>query len=265
MTPTTEPTSAREQFDWQAEKYNTRWASWSDESLRRMVELSDPKPEWRVLDVATGTGFTALAFALLVREVVGADLSPGMLQQAGQRAAEAGIANASWVEAPAEALPFAEASFDLVTVRIAPHHFRDVRAFLRETRRVLLPGGVFVLADTTVPDGDARAADWQNAVERERDTSHGANLSPETWRALCTEAGFAVTDLDTTGGAITIPLSAWLETAGCTGERAARVRQLFADAPASARQQFAITTEASGEKYFSWQRVVLRAEHSTPL
>ncbi len=256
----TEMSLAREQFDRQAAQYNDRWAAWSDESLRRMLEVADPQTHQRVLDVATGTGFTALAFAPPDSDVVGADNTPGMLAQARKRAEEAGIANVTWQEAPAEALPFTDGSFDLVTVRIAPHHFRDVPAFLRETRRVLRPGGALALCDTTVPDDDAEAADWQNAVERERDPSHGANLSPETWRALCAAAGLSVTALDHTSGRIAIPLSAWLETAGCTGDCAERVRRMFIEAPASARQQFHIVSEDDGETRFAWQRVVLRAE-----
>ncbi|MES2462899.1 MAG: methyltransferase domain-containing protein, partial [Armatimonadota bacterium] len=205
-------TSAKEQFDRQAVHYNSQWAGWSDETLQRMLALADPQYSWQVLDVATGSGFTALAFAPLVSEVVGADLSPGMLAQAANRTREEGITNVSWVESPAEKLPFEDGAFDLVTVRIAPHHFTDIRAFLSETRRVLKPGGIFIVGDTTVPDASSEAADWQNRVERERDSSHVANLTPETWRSLTEAAGFTVTDLETGGGAIAITLTPWLET-----------------------------------------------------
>lgn len=260
LTKTETTDASRNQFDKQAQNYNEQWASWSDETLRVVLSLAAPQPSWRVLDVATGTGFTALAFAPYVAHVTGADISPGMLQEAEKRTRATGVTNADWVEAPAESLPFADAAFDLVTVRIAPHHFVDVPAFLRETRRVLVPGGVFVLADTTVPDGDEETSEWQNRVERERDPSHKANLSPLTWRGLCESAGFTVTDLDSSGGGIGIELEAWLQTAGCTGERAEGVRQLFADAPPSARRAFQITTnEQTGETRFVWQRVVLRA------
>ena len=252
-------TSAKEQFDRQAAHYNGRWAAWSDETLQRMLELAAPQPEWNALDVATGTGFTALAFAPRVAHVIGADVSPGMLAQADKRAQEQGIANVGWQEASAELLPFDDGAFDLVTVRIAPHHFTDVWAFLSEARRVLKPGGVFVLGDTTVPDGDAETAEWQNAVEKVRDSSHNANLSPETWRALTAEAGFTVTDLEALSGAIHLALSPWLETAGATGERAERVRQMFRDAPPAAQRAFQISTDAEGETHFAWQRVILRA------
>jgi ubiquinone/menaquinone biosynthesis C-methylase UbiE len=250
---------AKAQFDRQAAHYNERWASWSDESLRRVLELADPRPEWRALDIATGTGFTALALAPHVAAVVGSDLSPGMLAEAAKRAAERGVTNAEWVEAPADTQPFPDAAFDLVTARIAPHHFPDPVAFVREVARVLKPGGVFVLGDTTVPDGDPEAAAWQNAVEKERDPSHVRNLPPSEWRALCEAAGLTVTDCEAKAGAITIALSAWLETAGADAARSERVRRLFAETPASARAHFAVETDEDGETRFSWQRVAVRA------
>ena len=253
-------TLAREQFNRQAAQYNNQWAQWSDETLRRMLELAQPQPTWRVLDVATGTGFTALAFAPHVSHVTGVDVSPGMLAQAEARAQEQNIHNVTWAEAPAETLPFADGSFECVTVRIAPHHFTDVGAFLREARRVLVNGGVFLLGDTTVPDGNTEAADWQNAVEKERDPSHNANLSPDTWRTLTQNAGFTVTDCETRTGAIPLVLSAWLHVAGCDEGRAARVRQMFTDAPASVQQAFRVTRNTNGETLFAWQRVILRAQ-----
>ncbi len=261
---TTATTAAREQFDRQAANYNERWASWSDATLRRVLELADPKPEWRALDIATGTGFTALALAPYVREVVGADVSPGMLAEAKKRADAQSVTNAVWVEADAHDLPFPGKAFDLVMCRIAPHHFADPLAFVREVARVLVPGGVFVLADTTVPDDDKEAADWQNQVEKLRDPSHVRNLSPELWRTLLHHIHpmLSVLDLEHTNiGGVPLELSAWLETAGCVGDDAARVRDMFDSAPESARKAFQIEThEATGETRFAWQRVVLRAQ-----
>lgn len=251
--------TAKEQFDRQAKHYNTQWASWSDETLQRMLELANPQPNYRVLDVATGTGFTALAFAPYVAHVTGADVSPGMLEQAAKRAEADGITNVDWVECAAEKLPFPDATFCLVTVRIAPHHFTDVDAFLREVRRVLKPGGMFLLGDTTVPDNEPEAAVWQNTVEKERDRSHFANLSPNEWQKRAVAAGLSVTDVEHRRGAIEIPLDRWLETSGTVGEQEARVRRLFAEAPESARREFHIRTDTEGKMHFGWQRVILRA------
>lgn len=261
--------ASRAQFDKQAANYNERWASWSDETLRRVLEFADPQAHWTVLDIATATGFTALAVAPHVRHVTGSDVSTKMLEQANLRAREQGIENVTWTVADAHDLPFANAVFDLVTVRIAPHHFADVPRFLREVRRVLRAGGVFVLGDTTVPDNGSEAADWQNRTEKLRDGSHYANLSPETWRGLCETSGLVVTDLD--AGlenrevvGIPIQLGAWLNVAGCEGEQGDAVRAMFRDVPASARAAFQIIgDDGADDTRFVWRRVVLRAVKPT--
>jgi ubiquinone/menaquinone biosynthesis C-methylase UbiE len=255
---------AMEQFDRHASLYNELWLAWSKDTLRSIIELANPEPNWRVLDIATGTGFTALALAPLVERVIGLDVSPKMLEEAARRAAASDIHNVEWVEAAAEALPFPDGYFDLVTVRIAPHHFTDVSKFLRETWRVLRnpaggrPSGVFVMADTSVPDEDPEAALWQNLVEKERDPSHVANFSPTTWRRVAESAGLVITDLLYSNGRGTIPLTKWLDLVGCEGERAEKVRSMFASVPDAARQHFHITQNPEGETEFSWARVVLR-------
>ena len=259
MESTTPKRTAKEQFDKQASEYNAQWNTWSEETLNAMLALAQPKPTDTVLDVATGTGFTALAFAPLVQSVVGLDVSPGMLRPAEQFTGERGITNAVFQEGAAESLPFGGASFDLVTCRIAPHHFLSVPQFLAETARVLKPGGSFVLADTTVPDDLPEAADWQNAVEAVRDPSHVRNHPPSEWRQLAEAAGLTVTECHTEGSGITIPLSDWIKKAGCTPEQADAVRRSFADAPDSARAVFSIVVGTGGETVFTWPRVLLRA------
>ena len=253
--------TAKEQFDKQAAEYNAQWNTWSEETLNAMLAAARPQPTDAVLDVATGTGFTALAFAPLVQSVVGLDVSPGMLAQAEAYAAERGITNAAFQEGAAEDLPFADASFDLVTCRIAPHHFLSVPKFLTETARVLKLGGSFVLADTTVPDDLPEAADWQNSVEAVRDPSHVRNYPPREWRQMAEAAGLSVTECHTEGNGITIPLTDWITKAGCNSEQADLVRRAFAEAPESARAAFQIVVGADGETVFTWPRVLLRATY----
>lgn len=256
--------SAKDQFDKQAAHYDTQWSSWSEQTLDWMLNAVPLLPKFRVLDVATGTGFTALAFAPHVHSVVGLDVSPGMLAEAHQRAEAAGITNVTWTEGPAEALPFPDAAFCMVICRIAPHHFLDLGQFLSETARVLKPGGHLVLVDTTVPDNSPEAGAWQNAVEVLRDPSHVRNYTPTEWRTLTEAAGLTVTEITTTNGGITIPLSDWLTKAGCTPAQSEGVRQMFADAPESARQAFQITGQPDGETIFTWQRVALHAVKPKP-
>ena len=92
-----------------------------------------------MLDVATGAGHTALAFAPHVAKVTATDITEEMLAQAKKLAASRGLGNVKTVPAKAEDLPFPDMSFDLVTCRLAAHHFADVAAFAAEAFRVLIP------------------------------------------------------------------------------------------------------------------------------
>jgi len=251
--------SAKEQFDRQAAHYNTQWNSWSAQTLNWMVEKANCRASDVVLDVATGTGFTAMAFAIHVASVTGIDVSPGMLNEARRRAQDLGVRNVVFEEAPAEKLPFGDASFDIVTCRIAAHHFINVACFVAECARVLRPGGRFLLVDTTVPDEDDAAAKWQNAVEALRDPSHVENISPSNWRRLVENAGLTVEEATDAGDGITIPLEDWIVKAGCTISQADEVRGMFAKAPASARKVFQIQNTPEGATIFTWRRLLLNA------
>jgi ubiquinone/menaquinone biosynthesis C-methylase UbiE len=99
-----------------------------------------------------------------------------MLENARKLCAEAGFVIETRLF-PAEKMPFTECSFDLVTVRAAPHHFSSPGTFVRETTRVLTPSGHFLLIDGTVPDDDPETEEWLHCVEKWRDPSHGRFLS----------------------------------------------------------------------------------------
>jgi ubiquinone/menaquinone biosynthesis C-methylase UbiE len=169
-------------------------------SLARLVELVAPQADWRVLDVATGAGHTAMAFAPHVAHVVASDVTAEMLGQAAKLAAEKGLANLETARADAGALPFADQSFDLVTCRLAAHHFPDPAAFVGEGWRVLKLGGILALVDNVSPDGTmlpqatpaelTEAAAIFNAYEKTRDPSHARALTVSEWLALMGGAGF---------------------------------------------------------------------------
>ncbi|HKS85484.1 MAG TPA: methyltransferase domain-containing protein, partial [Pseudolabrys sp.] len=101
-------------------------------------------------------------------------------------AAKRGLSNLRTTYAKAEALPFEDESFDLVTCRIAPHHFDSIPEFLGEVHRTLKPGGVFALVDNVVPPG--AAGDYVNAFERLRDPSHLRAWTMDEWREALEKA-----------------------------------------------------------------------------
>ena len=251
--------TSAEQFDQQASHYNAQWNKWSEASLNWLLDHAQSGQEDRVLDVATGTGFTALAFASRVKEVIGLDVSEGMLAQARANALKEGLSNVTFEKGPAEALPFPDACFDRVTCRVAPHHFLSVERFCAEAFRVLKPGGKLLIADTGVPDNLPQVDAWQNRVEALRDTSHVRNYSLSEWRSLVTTAGFQVEESAELEEEAQMSLEDWMKKSGCVEEAAAEVRKMFAEAPAEAKRVFHIQAKPDGDVGFRWLRVVLSA------
>jgi ubiquinone/menaquinone biosynthesis C-methylase UbiE len=161
----------------------------SSERLREVLDLAQPQPTDLALDVATGTGNTALALAPFVRGVIGLDLTREMLAHASRLTQERSVSNAEWVLGDASRLPFADDSFELYTVRAAPHHFTDFDGFLSEALRVLKPGGAAALVDCAPP---AAAREVLHDVEVRRDPSHVRSLTVSEWTERLERAGFVV-------------------------------------------------------------------------
>jgi ubiquinone/menaquinone biosynthesis C-methylase UbiE len=208
-------------------------------SLGRLVELVDPKPSWRVLDVATGAGHTALAFAPRVAKVIASDITDPMLAEAGKLAAERRLGNVRTARARAEDLPFPDMSFDLVTCRLAAHHFAKPAAFIAEAHRVLMPNGMLALVDNISPDREilpaleaaqaGELASAYNAFEKLRDPSHARCLGLAEWTALLGEKGFTVVhkehmDQD-------IEFASWAARMRCDEPTVARLRTLLGAEP----------------------------------
>ncbi len=124
-----------------------------DQRWRRLaVRLATEKAPRRILDVATGTGDVALLLkrARPEAEVVGGDFTPQMLELARAKAERAGV-DVRFVEADALALPFADASFDAITVAFGFRNFADYGRGLAEFQRVLAPGGRAVILEFPPP------------------------------------------------------------------------------------------------------------------
>jgi ubiquinone/menaquinone biosynthesis C-methylase UbiE len=179
----------RDSFAAVAANYSSSTFHTSSERLREVLELARPQLGDLVIDVATGTGNTAFALAPYVRRVVGVDLTREMLDEARRVAAEKSITNVDWMIGDAARLPFADETFDLYTVRAAPHHFRDVDGFLAEAFRVLRLNRDAAFVDCAPP---VPARDVLHEVEVRRDPSHVLSLTVDEWVTKLERAGFEV-------------------------------------------------------------------------
>jgi len=182
---------ARAQFGPAADRYVSDRIHVQGDELGRLIELARLTGAERVLDVATGGGHTALAFARHVREVVALDLTPRMLDAARRFIRGQGVHNVTFQLGDAEALPFGAGAFDVVTARFAPHHFPRPRTFLAEAARVLAPVGRLTMFDNMAPEDDELDA-FLNRLEAWRDPSHFRAHRSSEWVRWLDAAGFTV-------------------------------------------------------------------------
>src|SRR5436190_14628722 len=138
MTDTPQPaheqkkTQVQDYFSRTAESYVASFSHRSGDDMQRLIELGEWNPHLQALDIATGGGHTALAVAPYVAQITVSDLTPRMLEKARDFLLSQGVTKAQFQVADAEDLPFADATFDRVTCRIAPHHFPDMARAVKE-------------------------------------------------------------------------------------------------------------------------------------
>ena len=229
----------------------------SGADLARLVELANPQPADLALDISTGGGHVALALAPHVGRVVASDLTPAMLATARAFLTSRGVTNAEYVIADAERLPFLDATFDLVTVRIAPHHYADAALAVREMARVLRPGGRLVVVDNIAPDDpalDATLDDW----ERRRDPSHVRSYTRAEWRAFLAASGLRLTHEES--GHKLVAFAPWAARMGMAdADRAALERDMLA-APEPTRAYFAVVAHDDHVESWTMEYLIARAE-----
>jgi ubiquinone/menaquinone biosynthesis C-methylase UbiE len=172
--------------------------------LDLLVEWCEPGPDVKVLDVATGGGHVARRLRDEGCTVVTADSAPGMEPD---------------VVAPAEALPFEDGAFDVVTCRIAPHHFADIRKAVGEMTRV--SNRLLVIEDNVYRGEHVEEA------ERLRDPSHVRCYSEDEWKSMVEDAGFEIEQVEHFPRKQSF--DAWLERVGTTPQVAGEIRSLLAD------------------------------------
>jgi ubiquinone/menaquinone biosynthesis C-methylase UbiE len=251
--------AAQEQFGRQSERYGKgHILEKVDDVQAALAHVNLPKRA-SVLDVATGAGNTGLFLASLGHDVTLSDIAQPMLDKASATARERGLTVRTQLH-EAELFPYPDQSFDLVTCRVAAHHFSSPETFVRESARVLVKGGWFLLIDGSVEDEQAEAEEWVHQVEKLRDPSHHRFVTPRTWEGYCASAGLRVVHSGLTP--FKQPdLNWYFDTAATSPENRAKVRELVRTAPDSARQLFQLGEE-DGKTVWWWQRLTLVAQRT---
>lgn len=232
-----------DQFGRSAEAYVDSLVHAKGASLTRLVELLEPKANWRVLDVATGAGHTALAIKPFVSSIIAADATFRMLVVAKQLAAEKGQSPLQLTAAKAANLPFREDSFDLVTCRIAAHHFEDIRTFITDAVRVLRTGGKLAVVDNIVPGSRQtarkskdlnRAGRYVNSFDKLRDPSHCRALNRDEWLELFYQSNLVITHQETIKKQL--DLDEWANRMCVAEDDRVRLRAMLLRAPAAVKE-----------------------------
>ena len=185
-----------------AEAYRNAPEQREGEDLDRIVEWAAGART--ALDVATGGGHVARRLREAGLEVVSADPAPGMRPD---------------VICPAEHLPFADSSFDLVVTRIAPHHFEDIALAVAEMARVT--------RDQLIVEDTLYVSDAVEEAERLRDPTHVSSYSEHEWRSFLEAAGLTIEAVETYEKRH--PLEQWLARTDTSEKDATRVRELLAN------------------------------------
>lgn len=178
-------------------KFSPGWKKWDDLVIRflgpqgeAIIEHLAPHGTQTILDIAAGTGEPGLRIAqkLSGGKVVITDLAEGMLQVAVEKAARAGLTNVEFKEADANALPFADNTFDAVSCRLGYMFFPDVAQAAREMARVLKPGGRIATTVWAEPEKNSFVTIAMGAINKHIPVPPPPPGAPGIFR--CAQPGF---------------------------------------------------------------------------
>ncbi|TAM81508.1 MAG: class I SAM-dependent methyltransferase [Acidobacteria bacterium] len=183
--------TVQKQFTNTAEAFSKFAVRDSPEAIAEKVRFLKPQPEMLFLDVACGPGGLVVAVAPGLRYAFGMDLTPEMLRHSRQFQAEKQADNAAFICAEGEAIPYAEATFDLVSCQYAFHHIPKPELVLQEMLRVTKRDGRLFVDDTLGPESDEKF-ELHNRIEVVRDPSHTRSLRLTTFLRMFDDFGLEI-------------------------------------------------------------------------
>lgn len=251
----------REQFGRRAGAYASSESHARDRDLDLLLEHLTPRVSDHVLDVATGTGFTAIALRPRVASVTGLDLTHGMLREAIRLAAEAARAwsaaqrKIDWVEGDVEALPFCDDAFSVVTCRRAPHHFVHFDRAIGEMLRVLRPRGRIGIIDQVSPE-ESDGMQLMDELETLRDSSHVHALSVGEWQAVFSRHRISLASIDVVESRQ--PFGRWLDLAGTESNQRRAIERALRSATPEARSLIGFSKSPEPSFFKRWVVLVGR-------
>ncbi|GGH08220.1 class I SAM-dependent methyltransferase [Silvibacterium dinghuense] len=195
-----------------------------------------------VLDLGCGAGHVSFTIAPHAASVVACDLSARMLQVVREEAERRGLENITTRPGKAEQLPFADASFDWVCTRYSAHHWQDVSQAIGEVRRVLKPGGGFLVVDTCAPANPLLDTHMQT-LELLRDGSHIRNYTLAEWRGMLEAQGFQIRAHQS--WKIDLAFQSWVERMQTPALHVEALRSLLKNAPQEVRDYFHVAEDGS--------------------
>jgi ubiquinone/menaquinone biosynthesis C-methylase UbiE len=210
------------------------------------------------LDIATGAGHALRAAAPYSGYALAVDLTAEMLKVAREHLSGAGLNQMGYMQARADRLPLPDESVNLVTCRIACHHFSSIPDFLSEVRRVLAPQGSFVMVDSVV-SSDEMAGEFLNKVEKLRDPSHIRSFEVRQWLEFFRKGRLPIASVSTFERIH--PFPEWSQRVVLDEKDLQELEKSFQDAPDNLKELFRIEQDSNGSIIsYTDEKVIIVAE-----
>jgi len=246
----------KQQFGKNAESYVSSAIHKDGNDLQKLLDMAIVTGNEELLDIATGGGHTANAFASLVKKVTAMDLTPEMLTVAEKFIRGNGHLNVEFKIGDAENLPFSDGTYDMVTCRIAPHHFPNVNKFVEEVHRVLKPCGQFLLDDNVVPENDEYDL-FYNSIEKSRDYSHFRAWKKSDWICMLEKNDFEIYEMHRFEK--TFQYESWCNRMNLPESEKRKLTEYILKASQKVKDKFKVSSTNNQVISFQGEAVILKA------